>query len=221
MPIFHKILYFYGFISSPLSTKAQYFKKQFKKQGIELEILDLISDAESFTNMRPSRLIEKIHNFIIERDYQNITLMGSSFGGFLATWYAGKHHERISNLILMAPALKFSAERAVKILGTTLTEWKERGNVFIPHVRFNKEVPLSYSFVENLISQPPPDFSILAAPIPTLIFHGRNDAVVPKKWSEEYASGRSNVILNILESDHQLLDQLDAMWADIRKFLEL
>ncbi|MFX0060983.1 MAG: YqiA/YcfP family alpha/beta fold hydrolase [Candidatus Hermodarchaeota archaeon] len=217
----HKIVYFYGFISSPLSTKAQYFKKQFKNQDIDLEILDLIPNAESFTNMRPSRLIKKIHTFVMMRDYEDITLMGSSFGGFLAAWYAARHHERIKNLILMAPALKFSAERAVKILGTTLTEWKERGSVSIPHVRFSKEVPLSYSFVEDLINHPPPDFSVLAAPIPTLIFHGKNDDVIPVKWSEDYASDRSNVSLNILESDHQLLDQLDAMWIDIGKFLEL
>ncbi|MFT5697573.1 MAG: pimeloyl-ACP methyl ester carboxylesterase [Desulforhopalus sp.] len=40
---------------------------------------------------------------------ENITLIGSSFGGLMACHFADNHRQRVSRLILMAPALNFEA----------------------------------------------------------------------------------------------------------------
>ncbi len=41
------------------------------------------------------------------KNHQELTLIGSSFGGLMATCYAMKHPEKVSRLILLAPALNF------------------------------------------------------------------------------------------------------------------
>jgi hypothetical protein len=38
---------------------------------------------------------------------------------------------------------------------------------------------------------------------------------------ESYAQGRENVILHMLDDDHQLLGNLEFIWRESAKFLEL
>ena len=51
---------------------------------------------------------------------KNIALVGSSFGGLMATIYAMENHDRIDRLILLAPALNFPefSRYAIKRLTT-------------------------------------------------------------------------------------------------------
>lgn len=204
-----------------MSIKAQYFKKQFESLSIDFEILDLVQDAESFTNMQPSLFPEVIHTHITDHNYDNVILMGSSFGGLLVAWYAAKYDaQNVDKLILMAPALKMSGEGIASMLELTPREWKQRGSVVVSHPRFN-QVPLSYICYEDLSKHPPPDFSVTTAPVPTLIFHGEKDEVVPVEWSKEYALNRSNVNLHILASDHKLHNQQGIMWRRVREFLSI
>jgi alpha/beta superfamily hydrolase len=89
------------------------------------------------------------------------------------------------------------------------------------HSRFNQDLPLAYDFVEDLARNPPPNFFQSPPPCPTLIFHGAYDEVVPLAWSQEFAQGRANVTLRVVDSDHQLLTRLDEIWSDIRTFLHI
>ena len=49
-----------------------------------------------------------------------------------------------------------------------------------------------------------------------LVFHGRQDEVVPAQFSVDFAERAAAVELHVLESDHQLLNVLDFMWSRIR-----
>jgi hypothetical protein len=55
---------------------------------------------------------------------------------------------------------------------------------------------------------------------PVLLIHGTRDDVVTPDWSRQYASARPNVELELVESDHELMDVLDWMWSRIRGFLK-
>ena len=53
---------------------------------------------------------------------------------------------------------------------------------------------------------------------PTLILHGRSDDQVPAELSVEFAWGKPNVRLELLDSDHGLTDQLDLLWRETSGF---
>ena len=170
--------------------------------------------------MRPLQLVQNLHNFI-ESTYPNreIVLFGSSFGGLIVTWYSSIHPENIRKLILIAPALQFTTSFISETLGTTISEWNTVGQVLVEHYRFEGKIPLNHSFLQDLSDNPPPKFSATKFPISTLIFHGKDDDVVPVQWSIDFALDNPNVSLNVLSGDHQLLSQKQMMWNSIQSFL--
>jgi dipeptidyl aminopeptidase/acylaminoacyl peptidase len=54
---------------------------------------------------------------------------------------------------------------------------------------------------------------------PCLIFHGEHDDVVPAQWSREFAEGKDNVELHVVDSDHELLNVVEPMWRRVREFV--
>ncbi len=214
------ILYLYGFASGPQSDKAQFFKNKFTSLGVTFDIFDYIPDEESFRNLTTSLLLENLHSYIgLNYPKEHLFLFGSSFGGFLLTWYASRHPERIRKLILMAPALRFSASSVCKIHGITPSLWKKQGFVLVSHYRYNREIPLNYTFYEDLLTNSPPDFINVEISIPTLILHGKSDEVVPVAWSQTFADLNQQVLLYTLDGNHQLLDQKEIMWELVKEFL--
>jgi hypothetical protein len=55
--------------------------------------------------------------------------------------------------------------------------------------------------------------------LPTLILHGKNDEVIPIDASRKYACLRPWVELIELDSDHGLIDVLDAIEQAIKDFI--
>lgn len=130
------------------------------------------------------------------------------------------HPENVIKLILIAPALRFSASSVAKLLEITPNEWQSTGFALLMHYRYNQMVPLTISFYTDILNNHPPDFYRMNISIPTTIIHGINDEVVPISWSKEYLESKTNVILHELEGDHQLLDQKEMIWSIITKFLD-
>jgi uncharacterized protein len=90
------ILYLHGFNSSPQSDKAQYLKRCFEERGR--------SDEYTCPRLphRPSLAVAAAEAEIARRPREEITLVGSSLGGFYATWLAEKHALRA---VLINPAI--------------------------------------------------------------------------------------------------------------------
>ena len=86
-------LFLHGLDSSGRGTKGRFFTENF---------LGLL--APDFTGSLQDRLqaLETIC-----RGLDRLTLIGSSFGGLMATCFAISHPERVQRLILLAPALNF------------------------------------------------------------------------------------------------------------------
>ncbi|MFX1516800.1 MAG: YqiA/YcfP family alpha/beta fold hydrolase [Promethearchaeota archaeon] len=216
-----QIIYLYGFASGPLSNKAQFYKDKFSFSGIPFDIYDYVPDEDSFTNMKLSVLIDNLHTNI-ENNYsveEELILFGSSFGALISTLFPFFHPNRIAKLILMAPALGFSAQRLVKIHNIPLGLWKKKGNIPVFHFRYEQEIPLGYSFYEDLLNNPPPKIKKLRIDVPTLILHGKFDDVVPLSWSQQFVEINPKATLHILDGNHQLLDQKEVMWKLVEEFL--
>ena len=93
-----KTSYFlHGLDSSGKGTKGRFFAKNFPKVF-----------CPDFEGSLPHRL--KQLEMLCEKK-QQLILIGSSFGGLMATCYAIQHPEKITSLILLAPALNFENYR--------------------------------------------------------------------------------------------------------------
>jgi len=85
--------FLHGLDSSGKGTKGRFFTEHFP-QVVCPDFVGTLANRLHF--------LDKIC-----KNQQQIILIGSSFGGLMATHYAIKHPEKILRLILLAPALNF------------------------------------------------------------------------------------------------------------------
>ena len=205
-----RIVYLHGFASSPQSGKAQYFRRRFAERGIALEIPQL--DRGDFSSLTITGQLEVVQQAVANRP---AVLMGSSLGGYIAGLYAARHPE-IERLVLMAPAFQFASRWRERYSQQELALWQATGSYPIFHYGQQREVPLSYRFVEDAQQyEDEPEFGQ-----PALVFHGKRDPVVPVTVSEIYAARRPNITLRVLDSGHELTDVVEEMWAQTAGFLD-
>src|SRR5260370_16897643 len=96
------VIYLDGFASGPLSSKAQFFRRRFAEHGVTMQIPDLNEgDFEGLTISRQLLAVDRI------AEGEDVRLMGSSMGGYLAALYAARHPE-MTELVLMPPSFPFA-----------------------------------------------------------------------------------------------------------------
>ncbi len=203
----NRIVYLHGFASTPLSTKAQFFKCKFDGAAFEIPQLDR-GDFEKLTVTSQLQVIdEAVHG-------DPVILMGSSLGGYLAALYASRH-SNVERLVLLAPAFEFPARWREKFSGGELDQWRATGSRNFYHYGYKADRPLGYRFVEDSVQyEDAPDFGQ-----PALVFHGLRDDVVPAEVSRRYAAGHANVELRLVDSGHELTDVLEELWEQTATFL--
>jgi len=215
-----KFIYLHGFASSPKSKKAQFFRKQFKKYNIDIEIPDL--NCNNFTDLSLTDQILEIESIIKNNPKEKYVLVGSSLGGYVSILCANlteKHplFKKIEKIVLLAPAFEFT-QRILKREKERFKEWKEKGYIDVQHYQWNKTLPLSYNFYLDAKKY---DDVPLDRKLPVLIFHGINDETVPYSVSINYMGKNPQCQTILLNSDHSLLDQLNLMWEYTRLFLKI
>ena len=201
------VVYLHGFASSPLSSKAQFFRRKFAECGVPVEIPQL--DEGRFEELTISGQLRVIERAVGERP---AILMGSSLGGYLAALYASlyatQHPPRVERLVLLAPAFQFPRRWRERY---SPEDWKREGSMPVFHYGEGRERRLGYQFAEDAAQyEDEPEF-----PQPALIFHGVQDSVVPAGISSAYAARHPNIELVLLESGHELTDVLEPMWLKI------
>jgi hypothetical protein len=205
-----KFLYLHGFASGPQSGKASFFREKLAAEGIELHIPDLSEgDFEHLTTSKQLRVIER------ESGGDPCVLIGSSMGGYLAARYAELHPGQVSHVLLLAPAFWLAQRWGNSIGPDAMQEWQRTGVREFFHYGFNRPMPVHWDLIADGLTHPgAPDFKQ-----PGRIFHGTKDDVVPAVFSEDFAGNRPNVKLRLLDSDHQLTDQVETIWSESRDFL--
>ena len=202
-----KIIYLHGFASGPQSSKAQFFRQRFEQLGVEMQIPDLSEgDFEHLTLGGQLRVVERVCAG------DEVHLMGSSMGGYLAALYAARHPE-VRKLVLLAPAFGF-ARRWRSMLGEAkVEEWRRSGSLPLYHYGDKRERSVGYELLEE--AEQYEDYPVVHQP--ALIFHGRSDDVVPCEYSEEFAARNPQTTLRVMDSGHELLNVLEDMWAEIQE----
>lgn len=88
-------LFLHGLDSSTQGTKARWFREHFP----QVRMRDYVGDL----SQRLVQLEEQVQGL------EGLILVGSSFGGLMATCFAIRSPERCQRLVLLAPALNFGA----------------------------------------------------------------------------------------------------------------
>jgi len=97
-------MFIHGLESSNQGTKAVFFRETYPGMVTPL-----------FTGPLPQRM-DKLHSIL--SDQAGIILVGSSFGGLMATMFAMENEERVRRLILLAPAIhwmEFTSHRESRL----------------------------------------------------------------------------------------------------------
>ncbi len=206
-----KAIYLHELGSGPASRKAVFFRQKLAASRVEAVVPDLAQgDFEHLTISGQLRVVEEIAGG------EPVRLIGSSMGGYLAALYAARHPET-ERVVLLAPAFGFATRWPASLGREKLDEWRRTGWMEVFHYAFGEPRRVHYGLIED--GQKYEDFP--AVPQPALVFHGVNDTVVPSTFSEEFARGRANVRLRLLESGHELTDVTTPIWVEIENFLGL
>ena len=207
------IIYLHGFLSSAQGTKADYFGQQIMAYPeVTFRAIELNPTPRDFEFMTITGQINRLRQYVLDHQFESVSLIGSSLGGQVALHYAYRYGG-VDKLLLLAPALFYSVSRYEP---NELAQWQISGVRNLWHDGLQEEAPLRYQFHLDRLQYNHP----VHPPAPTVIIHGRNDDVVPITGSRQYASANpDNVTLIEFDSDHRLNDQLLLIWDHIQTFL--
>ncbi len=207
-------VYLHGFLSGPGSRKGIFLFERFRELGITLHRPDL--NGHDFSRMTISSQL-KIIDRILENMPGQVTLIGSSLGGYMAGRSAEKWR-KVRKLVLMAPAFDF-VERYVKTMSPQeIRQWKEIGYIKLFQFHYQEHRKLRFDIVED--AQKYRELT-MNRQLPVQIFHGLRDESVPHRLSIDYLQSHPMTDLILLNSDHGMLDKLDVMWDYMKAFLKL
>jgi uncharacterized protein len=205
--------YLHGFASGPHSSKAAWLRERLAAHGIAMHCPDF--NTPDFSTLTISRMLDQLGGELSTWP-EPVALMGSSLGGTLAILAADRFSDRIARVVLLAPAVMFAKAGHHLLPPERIDEWRRKGALPFFHYADNRERLLNFSFYEDSVTYDP--FGATLAQ-PTLIFQGLHDRSVDASTVEQFARGRPNVTLSLLEDDHQLIASLPRIWNDVAPFL--
>ena len=190
-----------GFASSSRSYKAAFFRQKCTgRSDIQFDAFDFNPMPVDFEFMTITGMINRLRQFLLERELAPLTLIGSSMGGLVAVNYAHRFGG-VDRLLLLAPALAYHPRPT--------PAWQADGFVKVPHYAFGRDLPLRYDLEidgQQYLTPPPP-----AAP--TTIIHGTKDEVVPFSGSTAYAAAYPDQVrLAPIDAGHDINDHLPLIW---------
>jgi pimeloyl-ACP methyl ester carboxylesterase len=118
-------------------------------------------------------------------------------------------------VVLLAPAFCFARRWPERLGAAAVEDWKRTGAMEVFHYGDGRARSVGYALLED--GRLYEDFPQVTQPC--LIYHGIHDDVVPANFSEEFAAGRGNVELHLMDSGHDLLNVLDEMADGVEAFL--
>lgn len=214
------VLYLHGFASSAQSSKAAFFSRCLAGHGLRLITPDF--NQPDFEHLTITRMIGQVRDVLTGLAPAPVTLIGSSLGAFVAV-HAAEAQERwglsarIESLVLLAPALDFGRTRLAEMGEAGVAHWKATDRLEVFHHAFGRTMPLRYALYDDAGRY---DSFALRLDLPTIIFQGTRDEIVNPRVPAEWANGRTNVQIHLLDDDHQLLSSLDAIWTATFNFLQ-
>ena len=208
MPV-KDLIFLHGFASSANSTKARYLAKRLSGvPGVRFLVPDFNPTPRDFEYLTVTGMLNRLRQYVFDYEANNLDLVASSLGALVALHYA-RRFGGVNSLLLLAPLLSYGS---LPLSGETIKKWEIDRSTGISHYGFPGKIPLRYDFhIDGLryAGEIPP-------PANVLILHGRSDEIIPIDKSRDYAARHGDMVrLRELDSDHGLLDHLEAIWEEV------
>jgi pimeloyl-ACP methyl ester carboxylesterase len=207
------ILFLHGFAASAGSTKSRYLAKKLGTlPDVKYHAFDLSPTAIDFEYVTTTGAINRLRQYLLDHELGPLCLIGSSYGGLIASRYAHRYGG-VEKLLLLAPGLRWLSGGAS---GEELARWREAGFAPVYHRAFGRELPVRYDLQTDGLGYLEP----VPPAAPTLIIHGQHDTTVPTDDSRKYAAQYpASVRLIEVDADHDLNGHLDFIWTHVQSFL--
>jgi alpha-beta hydrolase superfamily lysophospholipase len=218
------VLWVHGFGSHRGGEKAAAVREECRRRGWAFAAFDFRGHGESSGEMHELRAsglladLEAIRHFLASRGHSRLGLVGSSMGGFAAGWFARAYAADVVGCVLLAPAFAFLARRWDRLTSEEREEWRRTDR--LPIRTEWAQAELGYGLIEEREQFREAD---LAAgwKLPTLVFHGWADNVVPATDSLDFLRqvDYPRVELRLFkDGDHRLTAYKDEIAAESGRF---
>lgn len=204
------LAYLHGFASNSKTKKGRAIADAFEAQGHSMAIVDL--NRPTFSTLTLTAQLEAVDAWA--RDKDRVSFVGSSMGGWVATRWAELNPSKIERLVLLAPAFDMSARWPKRIGAQGMTAWRTHGALPFPDGD-GVPTPVHWGFIEDAITH----VATPGSPAPTLIIHGRQDAVVPVEGSRAWVETHAQATLIEVDDQHELMGSLPLVIAESLRFL--
>lgn len=204
----------HGFLSGKRSTTNKTLTRLLNAQGIATFAFDFFGQGDSegpFEALTTTTAVAQAHSaldLVRQKGFRQLGLMGSSFGGLVATLTAAQRHD-LACLALKCPVVDFAEELRLTLGEAEMAAWQATDT--IPNIMGGAErIRLRYAFYEDCLRRIAyePAKTITA---PTLIVQGDQDECVPLHQSQQLAAALTcpNRMELLPGADHQFTKSAD------------
>ncbi len=207
-----KILYLHGFASSAQCTKAQYLREKLKAFQVEFHAVDFNPTPKDFEYMTTTGMINRVRQYVLDHDLEDVHVIGSSYGGLIAVHFAHRFGG-VEKMLLLAPGLTWLSGGLTE---QALEGWKKAGVAPVFHYAYEREIPVRYDLQADGLRYLEP----VPPAAPSIIIHGHDDKSVPIEPSRAYAADFPDLVRLIeVDADHDLNGHLEFIWEYVQSFL--
>lgn len=198
----------HGFLSGKNSSTNKTLTRILTERGIATFRFDFFGHGESdgpFEQITTTLAVDQAKaalDLVRQKGYRRIGLMGSSFGGLVATLTAGQRTD-LACLALKCPVVDFAEELRLEFGEADMVQWKATDTV--PDIMGGpNRVALRYAFYEDCVRRIAYE-SARSITAPTIIVQGDQDEHVPLHQSQRlYVALQVKKHMEVLPgADHQ------------------
>ena len=220
------VLWVHGFGSHRGGEKVAALAAECERRGWAFAAFDFRGHGASSGAMHELRAsglltdLAAIRHFLAARGHTRIGLVGSSMGGFAASWSAVRSPEAVVGCVLLAPAFGFLRRRWERLTEDGRANWERTGRLRVKNDWVDTEV--GYGLAEERDQFQLEDLAA-AWRAPTLIFHGVADDVVPATDTVDFLQRVQypHVELRLYrDGDHRLIAYKDEIAAEAGRFFD-
>lgn len=205
------VIFLHGLLSDKKGSKSQYLANFCRKKNYSFLCFDFRGHGMSsgnFTDYGVGDWYEDLCNVIRSLKINNIVLIGSSMGGWVAMLYALRFPKKVKKLIGIAAAPDFTTDLIMKEL-SKIEKKKIKMNGIVEK-KVNKDFSYKYSPKLFLNSQ-----KYLIKNInkvykgEVILFHGSEDLTVPYVYNNKFFKNNNfPALINIIirKADHSMSD---------------
>lgn len=212
-----QLVYLHGYATTPNYVQVRDFTARLAQRGVTLHAPDL--NVPDFEHLTLKAMLVRAAQTVAALPDGPVGVIGNSMGGAAALHFVDRYRDaeaaRVTKLMLLAPALDYVTLKQQELGEAGLAQWRDDGYTDAWHWDYGETRRQHYGLYTDMAQY---DSFTTDVRIPTLIYHGTHDEAVPHTQSERYAATRPWVDLRLVDSDHQMLDQSDVIFAALTAF---